>query len=142
MLALLDCLPSASCNAGQVPCKAESDAMKACTETDSSHSSPPPVGSAGSGSSGGDASVRCNIGFGGDGQAASGSTLAPGDLVCEGGWESCSDGKTYRVECDATSGSDLACTCQVDGAPRSSFTAASCPDNASDVDRSCGWHLE
>ena len=145
MLALLDCLAAASCDAGKASCKAESDAMKTCLEKkDPSHTSPPPVGSGRPSSSGAEPGVSCALGSGGGSVPASGTTLPPGALFCESGWESCSDGNSYSVECDVTSGADFACTCSVNGAVQASFTAtaSSCPSDVSAADRLCGWNLQ
>src|SRR5262249_38725950 len=129
MLKLLDCLPSSSCEGGQVPCKAESDAMKACNKASSS-STPPrgvPTDPATSSSGG----VVCRGASGSGSAGAPGSpTPPPGTESCSSGWESCSDGRSYEVRCDFTAGSELACTCLVDGAQQATFAAPTCPSNS------------
>ncbi len=141
MLKLLDCLSGASCESGQVPCKAESDAMKACNKASPSSDSRPPSATTSAPGPGG--RVVCRGASGSGSAAAVGSPPPPpGTTSCSSGWESCSDGRSYGVECDFTSSADLSCTCLVDGAAQGAFTAADCPSNVADVNRLCGWDLE
>jgi hypothetical protein len=143
MLKLLDCLPSASCDSGQAPCKAESDAMKACQQkTSSDHSSSPPVGNPSREYPDGATSVSCAIGSGSGSAPVMGSTPALGSLYCTSGWDSCSDGKSYQVECRVAPAMGLDCSCQVDGVAGASYAASECTSDSSVVNQSCGWHLQ
>lgn len=150
MLKLLDCLPSASCDSGQTPCKAETDAMKACQRS-TDHSSSPPVANPGSSSPVGSpsvqypdaaASVSCAIGSGSGSAPLTGSTPAPGTVDCTSGWDSCSDGRSYQVECLVSMGPGLDCRCEVDGVAQASYSASECPSSSSQVNTLCGWHLQ
>jgi hypothetical protein len=75
----------------------------------------------------------------------------PGDVVCQSGWDSCSDGKSYSVECTATNEPDYLCKCLVNGKTQTSmgalpieqtFSTAECPMSTSDVNQPCGWNLQ
>jgi hypothetical protein len=142
MVAVLDCVASATCKAaGDVPCKAEQSTLKACESTDRASTPPPVAGGTTPGNPGGPGAITCQLG--------SGSTVptgrsgpAPGDLLCQSGWDECSDGRSYRVECHATAGTPLACECIVDGTLESSFTSSDCVFSSGDADSQCGWRLE
>lgn len=137
MLSLLDCVASASCDEAREQCKAQSKTTQACM--DLAHTSAPPVASPGSPSATG---VSCMIAGGGGTVPASGSVLMPGTLFCESSWASCSDGRAYDVQCNITSGPELACSCMVNGAPQSSFMTSTCPASTSEANAWCGWQLE
>jgi hypothetical protein len=143
MLKLLDCLPSASCDSGQTPCKAETDAMKQCRQG-SDHSTSPPVGNPGPQYPDAGGTVACALGSGSGTAPSTGSPPPPpGTVFCTSGWDSCSDGRSYQVECRITSGMmALGCTCQVDGVAQASFTATQCPSASSQVNSVCGWRLQ
>jgi hypothetical protein len=147
MLKLLDCLASAPCEGSGTPCRAENDAMQSCVRVDRSTTPPSVTGVSADpgtpGTIGASAVVRCQISGGGGVVSGPGAAPpAPGDLVCLSGWDSCSDGGSYKVECRVGGGADLDCTCLVNDTAQSSFTAAACPATPSDANEPCGWYLE
>lgn len=139
MLVLLDCLATAKCQAGAQPCQTEQNAMKSCGQSASPTESKPTAGGTPADPGG---LVTCLMGFGSVSASGQGAPApGPGDLVCDNGWDSCSDGRSYGVRCFRTTGSDLACSCIVDGTVESSFTGTGCADAQSAANPSCGWHL-
>jgi hypothetical protein len=137
MLAVLDCLGSTQCQPGTTPCKAQEDALASCEEADA-HPGPAPAVNFGTpGNPGG---ITCRAGSGGV-AAQGGAPPSPGALVCESGWDSCSDGRSYSIQCTATSTSDLSCSCMVNGVQESSFVDRQCTDISSVASASCGWNL-
>ena len=146
MLALLDCLAVASCTTAAVPCKAEEDAFKSCGiahRPKDSVTPPTANGTPGSSSSpGSPGSVTCAISFGFGSAAADGSLPSPpGQLSCGSGFEQCSDGRIYKVECRTTAGVGLDCSCLVDGVAGATFSAGDCSQTQSVLSGYCGWDL-
>jgi hypothetical protein len=148
MLTLLDCVASATCKPHETPCETESRAMKACAAENRGSSSPPPAGSPDTepgdpGSPGPAGTVACHItGATSPTSNRDGSRPPPGTVVCEGSWDDCSDGRSYGLECSATSGPDLACTCIVNGERRTTFQTIDCVPPADELNAQCGWSLQ
>ena len=141
MLALLDCVASATCTGkSESICKAEQGTFEDCNEQDPSSTPPPAIDPAGPAPTS-PAAVACGIETSAGSSAAEGSSLPPGTPFCKQEWQSCSDGHSYNIECTVTPSTDLACTCIRDGLPEATFTGLACPGSTSAVNALCNWHL-
>jgi len=142
-VAILDCLTSATCAANtKDTCRIEERAFKECGNED--HSSPPPAATdlPGPAPTGDVLSVSCED-QGASGTATTpGSSLPLGEVFCETEWRSCSDGRSYDIQCKVGAGSILDCACLVDGLSQSAFIATNCPQDTTFADGLCGWHLQ
>jgi hypothetical protein len=141
MLALLDCLGGASCKNGEEPCQAEAQAFKACTtEHRAKVVVTPPTDI--SRPSGGSGIVNCQISSGFGSAAADGAPPPPpGELSCGSGYDQCSDGRSYKIECRTTAGAGLECTCLVDGVSGATFSAPDCDQMLTQEIAYCGWNI-
>lgn len=141
-VALLDCLASATCSGDSKDvCRIEETAFKECGTED--HGPPPPSTERPDAAPTGDApSVSCQ-GQGATGTATTpGSSLPPGEVFCDTEWRSCSDGRSYDIQCKVSVGIVVDCACLVDGVPQRSFVSTDCPQDTSVADDICGWHLQ
>jgi hypothetical protein len=137
MLAVLDCVDGSQCQPGMTPpCRAEADALESCTGGSHASTTPPVSGPPPSNPG----AVTCRGGSGSLGSQG-GPPPPPGAVVCESGWDSCSDGRSYSLQCTATSTSDLSCACIVNGATELSFVGHECTSDPIVASSSCGWNL-
>jgi len=123
----LDCVGQSSCDAnGDVACRAERDAVDACTRHDSS---PPPV----------PGTVQCRLGFAGGAVAAFDGGVGPSP--CQIGWDGCSDGKRYEIDCSPLTNGHFDCTCRVNAVTTGGFErAAECSSITMDeANQACGF---
>jgi hypothetical protein len=137
MLAVLNCYGSATCQPGARPCEAEANAMETCTKGASNNATTPPTAAVP-----GPGGVTCR-GASGGGVGGGSTPPSPGETVCEIGWQNCSDGRSYSVTCAATSTSDLAYSCLVNGVQDApTFVTGGCVEAASAANSACGWNLQ
>lgn len=144
MLAMLDCFASATCKNGQLSCQAEEGALKDCKSANPVSTSPPLVDTpdVDPGDPVTPDTVTCLD------SEASISPVAPdaggheGTVACERKWDSCSDGRTYRVECRVIDSKALMCACFVHGAQQMSFNPPGCDTLlTAQINEQCGWDL-
>jgi len=136
-LSLLDCVASAACpkNSNDL-CKAEQDAFQTCDEQAHAVTPPSTTGPTTPGA------ISCRGGIGGSAASGPGG-FQPGEVICQGMWDACTDGNTYQLQCQAMSAAgDVACVCSVGGVLSSSFSAASCEAATSDATSQCGWNIQ
>jgi hypothetical protein len=141
-VAILDCLASAKCSGDSKDiCRTEEVAFKECGSED--HATPPPSATdlPGPAPTGDAFSVACEMQGTIGSKTPPGTILPPGEVSCESYFQGCSDGSRYSIECRVTEGSNLACSCLVDGVVRGTFSETTCPQLAGDANVRCGWYL-